>query len=303
VSVSAPRGEIYDLGYRRYDGPRLGRPYALWSLYTLSVRNAFGLGRGLITKVLAFGLTFFAFVPALVQMVIAAVLPIEFEFVRPESYYGFVQIVIVLFVASVAADLVGNDRRSRTLPLYFSRPIRRHDYALVKVAALTTALLVLTLLPQTVLFIGNWLGAEDGAQFLRDNIDDVPPIIASALIVSLVLASLGTLIATFASRRSFAIVSVLGALLISFTGVQILVSILDADAARWALLFSPIHVLRGVTLELFGAMPPLTAISDEGSLDGQVAVAQFPAAIWLAISFAYTVLATAFTLTRYRGSV
>ena len=45
TAEATPRGEIYDLGYQRYTGPRRGRGYAWWSLYALSVRNAFGLGR------------------------------------------------------------------------------------------------------------------------------------------------------------------------------------------------------------------------------------------------------------------
>ena len=303
MTAEAPRGEIYDLGYRNYEGPRLGRAYALWSLYGLSLRNAFGLGRGLLTKVLAFGLVFFAMVPAIVQMVLAAVLPFgELEFIQPHEYYGFVQVVLMLFVAAVASDLVGNDRRSHILPLYFSRPIRRHDYALVKVAALTTALLALTVAPQTLLFVGNWLGATDGSEWLSDNAGDILPILVSGFLVSLLLASIGTLIATFATRRSFAIISVLTVLLLSFTVVQIVVSIVDEDVARWAILLSPIHVMRGATLYVFDAVPLLTPELDRGSPDGQIAVANI-GATWLGVLLSYVVLTIGLTLGRYRGSV
>jgi hypothetical protein len=51
--------------------------------------------------------------------------PEDFEFVRPEEYYGFVQVIIILFVAAMASELVGNDRRNNVLPLYFSRPLER----------------------------------------------------------------------------------------------------------------------------------------------------------------------------------
>ncbi len=120
TSEPAPRGTIYDIGYRPYDGERLGRRFAIWSLYVLSLRNAFGLGRGTLPKVLAFGLVVLAFIPAVVQVVLAAVVPIdEFDFVRPHEYYGFIQVVIILFVAGLSSDLVGNDRRQGTLALYF----------------------------------------------------------------------------------------------------------------------------------------------------------------------------------------
>ncbi len=42
---------IHDIGYQRYDGPRLGRAYAVRSLYVHGVRTAFGLGRGAKSKV------------------------------------------------------------------------------------------------------------------------------------------------------------------------------------------------------------------------------------------------------------
>ena len=38
-------GSIYDLGYRRYDGVRLGRRHSVLSLYFYTLRGAFGLGR------------------------------------------------------------------------------------------------------------------------------------------------------------------------------------------------------------------------------------------------------------------
>ena len=42
-------GSIYDLGYRRYDGPRLGRRHALWALFiavAARVRSASGAAAG-----------------------------------------------------------------------------------------------------------------------------------------------------------------------------------------------------------------------------------------------------------------
>ena len=38
-------GTIYDIGYRRYDGPRLGRSGAVGAVVQAGVRAVFGLGR------------------------------------------------------------------------------------------------------------------------------------------------------------------------------------------------------------------------------------------------------------------
>ena len=54
----------------------------------------------------------------------------------------------------VAPELVSRDLRGGVLPLYFSRPLRRTDYALAKLAALITAVLLLLAGPQLLMFLG-----------------------------------------------------------------------------------------------------------------------------------------------------
>ena len=41
--AEGPAGSIFDLGYRRYAGARLGRRYAIESLYVHSLRAAFAM--------------------------------------------------------------------------------------------------------------------------------------------------------------------------------------------------------------------------------------------------------------------
>lgn len=301
TTETTPRGEIYDLGYQRYTGARRGRPYAWWSLYALSVRNAFGLGRGALPKVLAFSLVVLAFIPAIIQLILAAVVPIdEFEFVRPHEYYGFIQIIIVLFVAAVGSDLVGNDQRTHTLSLYFSRPIERYDYVTAKTAALATGLLSITVLPQAVMFAGNWLGSADAGTWIGDNAGDAPRILASGLIICGFLAAVGIAIAAIAERRSFAIISVLAAFLVTLAVVSIVVATVDAEAGRYAVFASPIHVMRGLTLWIFEATPALTAFSQDGDADEQISYANVHGSAYLLAMVAYAAVAAAVTIRRYR---
>src|SRR6266571_5269684 len=49
-----PSGVIHDLGYRRYDGQRLGRVQIARALAWHSLRSAFGIGRGVKAKLAAF---------------------------------------------------------------------------------------------------------------------------------------------------------------------------------------------------------------------------------------------------------
>ena len=300
---SAPEGAIYDLGYRRYEGRRLGRAFALWSLYALSVRHAFGFGRGALPKALAIGLAVLAFTPALLQIALGALLPAgDFEFWQPHDYYSVIQIILVLFVAAIGSDLVGNDRRSRTLALYFARPIGRDDYALAKIAALATSLLGLTVLPQLVMFGGNALGAANGLDWMRDNAGDVPRSAASGLVLCAAFAGLGVLAASYAERRAFALIGVIAIFLITLTVVTIVVASIDNEGLRWLLFASPLHVVTGSTLWIFdviGQYEPLR----EGDAERQIAWADLPGYVWTLAALAYGALASALVVRRYRASV
>jgi ABC-2 type transport system permease protein len=65
-------GVIHDLGYRHYDGPRLGRAAIIRALYWHSLRSAYGIGRGAKAKIVPI-LTFAIMcLPAVVNAVSAA---------------------------------------------------------------------------------------------------------------------------------------------------------------------------------------------------------------------------------------
>ena len=56
ILAGSATGSIYDLGYRRYDGPRLGRRHALWARCTSTAcGSTFGIGRGGRAKIAPFG--------------------------------------------------------------------------------------------------------------------------------------------------------------------------------------------------------------------------------------------------------
>ena len=65
------RGELYDIGYRRYEGPREGRNRARIALWTNGMRTALGLGRGAPAKILPI-LLFAAITASAVVIVIIA---------------------------------------------------------------------------------------------------------------------------------------------------------------------------------------------------------------------------------------
>ena len=76
-------GSIYDLGYRNYDGPRLGRRHAILSLYLFTLRGAFGLGRRTSSKIIPIIITVIAFLPAIAQLGIAALVSDDVDVITP----------------------------------------------------------------------------------------------------------------------------------------------------------------------------------------------------------------------------
>src|SRR3546814_1872696 len=62
--------------------------------------------------------------------------------------------------------------------------ISRTDYALGKFAAMTSAMLMITLVPQLFLFIGNALNTQDVGTYLTEEWDQLFPIVATALLIS-----------------------------------------------------------------------------------------------------------------------
>ena len=159
---AAAGGSIYDLGYQRYDGPRLGRLAAAGALLGQTLRAAYGIGRGGKAKVIPFGLLVLAVLPALLAVGIAALISQAgpagngLENASPIShatYHGLTATLVMLFCAAQASELFGRDQRYGVLPLFFSRAITRIDYALARVGGLFLALFAITMLPQLVLTV------------------------------------------------------------------------------------------------------------------------------------------------------
>lgn len=246
---------IYDLGYRSYDGARLGRMYAIVALFTYSLFAVFGLGRGWIAKLFAMGLAVIASIPALVQLAIAAIVPADFEYVGFESYFSFVSIVLALFCAVAAPEVVGRDQRHHTLALYFSRSLSRNDYVTAKFAALFGGLLIVLLIPQALLLTGNAVATEEVVDYLSGNAESVPPIIASSVVIAAMMGALSLAIACQTPRRYWASGAVIIYFVVSTALGSILHETISSTDGDYAFLISPIHVLEGTVYWIFNTTP------------------------------------------------
>ncbi|MDX3309012.1 ABC transporter permease subunit [Streptomyces sp. NPDC054884] len=254
--VTAPSGDqtrIHNIGYRSYDGTRLGRAYARRSLYSQSLRGAYGLGRSVKSKVLPMLLFVVMCVPAAIMVAVAVAtkakeLPVDYT-----RYAIIMQAVISLYVASQAPQSVSRDLRFKTVPLYFSRPIETADYVRAKFAALASALFVLTAAPLLVLYVGALLAKLDFA----DQTEGFGQGLVSVALLSLLFAGIGLVIASATPRRGFGIAAVIAVLTISYGAVSTVQAIAEAQDSTgsipWIGLFSPVTLIDGVQSAFLGA--------------------------------------------------
>lgn len=282
----APSGSIYDLGYRGYDGPRLGRRHALYALFAYSLRSTYGLGRSGRAKVVPIGLAILAVLPAVVSLAVRAFAvqagaQAEVERINPiryDSYYGYIPTIVMLFVAAQSPEMLGRDQRYRVLSLYFSRALLRLDYVIAKGAALAVAILILVLVPQAVIFIGLVLSSTDLIDALRTNLGSVPAVVGVAIAIALLLGSIGLAISAFTPRRAYATAAIMAVFIVPGVVADIVTQSTRSDVARYIVLVAPGSVLDGVNAFLFGTRPQAREVG-EAALAGGLYVAAVAVAV------------------------
>jgi ABC-2 type transport system permease protein len=300
--------EVFDLGYQHYEGPREGRMRARKALWTNGVRTALGLGRSTRAKILPLLLFAAVMTPAVVFVLIASVasdLGVSEEVPGPADYYRIVSILLLLFSAIIAPELLCPDRRDRVLHLYLVRPLTSDDYVAGRWLAFFTITLALVYSGQIVLFVGSAIAASQPMDYLRDNWLDAPRFLAAGLAVAAFTTTIPLAVSAFTTRRAFAAGFVIGLFIISQVTGGILTECdheqdssadescepLTGDLAKWFGLINvtgaPIYVSDLIFDEENGEQP-------------YKSVAEHPKAIPIAWYLILTVAPGAVLLWRYR---
>jgi ABC-2 type transport system permease protein len=279
-SVAASRsagGVIHDIGYQRYAGERLGRAQIVLALCWHSLRSAFGIGRGVKAKIVPV-LTFAIMcLPAIVDAVI--VNRTGTREVRYDTYQPALRIlVMIVFLAAQAPELVTKDLRSHVLPLYFARPISRLDYPLAKLAAFILACLAMIEIPLLILYLGTITQAHGGSAVWSETKALIPGLLVG-LMWSVLLASIALAIASLTGRRAYATGGIAIFFLLTLTLGRILIRITIQSsggfgpfghpplAAQLYALISPFTVLDGVR-QWLGGLTELSGLGTIGSPGG-----------------------------------
>ncbi|MFI7637866.1 ABC transporter permease [Nonomuraea sp. NPDC049400] len=245
--------EIYDIGYRHYDGPRLGRGYSTRALTVHSLRGIFGLGRTARSKIMPFSLFAIMLLPTVVTI---ATMALAQQRILPYSGFAVImQAVVAVFLASQAPTVVAPDLRYRVLPLYLSRPVSIAEYVGAKVAAMTLALFLLVAVPMTLIYVGELVVDMPGPPATGEYLGAV----LMALALAVLLSAFGLALASFTPRRGLGVASVIVVYLLSVASVPLTYGMLYnsgyESAAAWAWLANPFWLVDSVQSWLFGTPP------------------------------------------------
>jgi ABC-2 type transport system permease protein len=245
-------GEVFDRGYKHYDGPRRGRRGAVTSLIGYSMKRAMGIRKSWTAKVLPFLLYVAITIPLIIQIGISAIVP-EAGFASYSGYLSAIFLTVGIFVGTAAPEIVCVDRHERTLPLYFARAITRGDYVLAKVVAMFLLTMTMTVVPSILLWFGRQLVADNVAGAMRENIGDLGRVVFSGLMIALVLSAIGLAVSSLTNRKGVAITLIIF-LFVAVTAVSsiALELLVDQEWSRYLLAFHLPLLFEGLNTHLFG---------------------------------------------------
>ena len=288
----AGAGVIYDIGYRGYDGPRLGRRAAVWALFAFSWRAAFGLGRSGRAKVVPWGALAIISLPAVVQSaVIATAGPLGARAGGGFTYNNYLfrmSLLALVFLAAQAPELLVGDQRQRVLSLYFAHALERVDYALAKLAAMVASLFVVAVVPLLVLLLGQTFASSAPFGSFRDQLGSLPGIVGSAAIYVLLYSAVGMAITAFTPRRAYATAAIVAVFLVG-SAVSPLLRRAGAGIGDWTILLNLNTVAEGVRHALFG-----------GEANGAVAGVSLTGSAYVGVAIALVAVGVAAYLWRYQ---
>jgi ABC-2 type transport system permease protein len=277
-------GVIHDLGYRSYDGPRLGRVAIIRALTWHSFRSAWGIGRGVKAKIVP-ALAFIALcLPALANAF--AVARGNSRLFGYDVYVPELRVLVVtIWLAAQAPELVSRDLRSRVLPLYFSRPMDKLDYPLAKYLAVTGALLVLVEVPLFILYAGTIASAKS-SHGVWNQTQALIPGLGMGLLWAVLMAAIGLVLASLTGRRAYATGIVAISCLLTWSLAELLIQSEGGVTsthlgAQLGGLLSPFTIIDGVRIWLGGTNLGLdpASLGHFGPLYGVVAVVLLAASL------------------------
>ncbi|MCI0434156.1 MAG: ABC transporter permease [Gemmatimonadetes bacterium] len=292
-------GTVFDIGYQSYTGPREGRGRARLAVFKDGVRAALAIGRGGRAKILpCLFIALLGGIALIMAMIAGAADRIagpgaaeRLNLPSHSDYYGIASIVIFVFAAIVAPELLCRDRREGVIHLYLVRPLTGSDYIVARWAALLVVMVTAAWLPQLILLTGLSMGDPAPIEYLRAHWLDVPRFLASGIALSLYVTTLAMLTASFTTRRAYASVFLVGLFVITAPLTAGMASEMEGAAGQWISMFNLTNIPVHVNDVIFGEVSGITE---------EAPAAQLPAVVRVLWYVAWTVVPGAILWVRYR---
>ncbi len=240
---------IHDLGYRHYEGNRVGARAAWWALFWQGFRAMFGMGRPLRAKAIPSFVIGMTLLPCLGTVVASATSGGQAP-IRYGMLIGSQLLLFVLFLAAQVPEVMCRDRQLCVLPLLLTRALSRWQYASARLAAIWAAMWVVAMAPLVLLWTGEVSIAADPATQLIRASERVLPVLLHGTLTAWVLGSLSALMASLSTRRGTGSALVAGLFLVA-AAVTIGVEDLTVMPAAVREFLDPLRALRTMAMLLF----------------------------------------------------
>lgn len=292
-------GTVFDIGYRSYSGPREGRGRARRAVFHDGVRIALGLGRGPRALILPWFFIGVLCVIALVMALIAGAAERmggpgaaqQLDLPSHNDYYAIASLVLFVFGAVVAPELLCRDKREGVIQLYLVRPLSGSDYIVARWAAFLAVMVAAAWLPQVILLLGLAAGDPNPGQYLRQHWLDIPRFLMAGLAMATYVTTLAMLTASFTTRRAYAAVFLVGLVVITAPFTVGLAQEIGGTGGQWISMFTLTNIPVHVNDILFREISELTEDAPAGQLPEWVRVTWY---------FVWTLVPAAALWWRYR---
>ena len=183
--------EIFDRGYRKFDGERAGLGQAVRSVSWHTIRSILGIGRKGRHKVFPIIISVIAFLPSVGFLALAVLIGdlLEGE-LQPEYWelFGLPIVAVVLFATLVAPEAIVRDRRDGMLRLYLSTPLTKPTYLAAKFIAVMSTMAIVVAGPVLLFLVGNTIQSL-GPDGFGEWIEVLVKVVLSSLIIVLFMTS------------------------------------------------------------------------------------------------------------------
>lgn len=283
TELTAPRahtGTVFDIGYRGYTGVREGRRRSRLAIFKDGVRIALGFGRGGRAKILPWVFIALLSSIALIMAMVAGAAErlggpgaaAKMNLPSHADFYGIASIILFLFAAVVAPELLCRDRREGTINLYLVRPLTGTEYVFSRWAAFMAVMVATAWLPQVILFLGLSMGDPAPVAYLQAHWLDVPRFLAAGIVMAAYTTTLAMVVASFTNRRAYASVFLIGLFVITTPFTVGLAEEVAGAAGQWISMFNLTNIPLHVNDLLFGEISEMTEEAPARTLPAAVRV-------------------------------